>query len=56
MDPMLGREVVKREQHVSILLKTFARFGIFRGIFFKEGVKRFVGVFTSLRHPNLMDV
>lgn len=54
--PVLGWEVVKAEQHVTIFFQTSAGGVVLGLILFEEGVESPVGVLASFRHPDLVQV
>lgn len=52
--PVLGREVVKRLQHVSVFRQTLRGLGILGLVGLHEGVKRLVRRLARVGHPDLM--
>jgi hypothetical protein len=52
MQPMLGREVVERQQHVPILLQAIRRAGVLRTEHLAERVERRFGRRPRRRHPD----
>ena len=56
VNPVLGREVVERQEHVAIFLQAFDRFGVLGTIRFQEGVEGLLGLHLLLGHPDLMEL
>ena len=54
--PVLRREVVERQQHVTVVRQVFARRGVFPAVFFEQGIERFVRVVPCLGLPDLVRI
>ena len=53
---MLRREIVERQQHVTVLAQTLGGLGILGVVFFQEGVEGLCRVLSGGCHPDFMDV
>jgi hypothetical protein len=56
MDPVLGREVVKGQQLLTIFAQALTRPLVLRLVLRQKRIKRLVRLLSSLGHPNLMQV
>ena len=56
VSPVLRREVVVRQQHVTVLRQAVARCRVFRFVLFKELVERFARSFPRFGVPDFVQV
>ena len=54
MDPVLGREVVEREQRLAILRQALGRLRVFGAVAGQELIERGLGIRLGLRHPDFV--
>src|SRR5438445_12228589 len=56
MNPMLGREVVKGQQLLTVFAETFTSSLVLRLVFRQKRLKRLVRLLSGLGHPDLVQV
>ena len=56
VNPVFGREVIERQQHVAIFLQTLHGLGVLGAISFQEGVEGLISSGAGRHHPDLMQL